>query len=348
MDSEIYKIIRNHENQNVEFKESFRWNDFKKQIDRSIPKKITSAICGFLASKEGGKVIIGVKDNKKIIGIDSDIMSYNKKDPLNGRDCLLTDIGEKIRKNISIKVISYCSISFKTINEKDIIVIDVNPYERPVIHLSKELYVRVANSTKKLVGREAYDYLKTNYSYNKFRFDIEYVFFNIMRYFRVARIIILKKKEKYYSLISNSIIFNLFWYIYLFADYNSSQYLFPISLLTIFLFTLNFDLDLFYEYKNSPKKSEKSYIPTITKKIVIYSFIFLGIISGLLSILLSRVILLMISEIKFLILYLGFFLLVTMIYIITRRTLKGHFIEWEEIQEKYFKVPQKFDKLDDL
>ncbi|MFW9987231.1 MAG: helix-turn-helix domain-containing protein, partial [Candidatus Odinarchaeota archaeon] len=60
------ELIDNHENQNIEFKESFRWNHYKNQIDRSIINKTTSAICGFLTSKEGGKILIGVSDNKEI------------------------------------------------------------------------------------------------------------------------------------------------------------------------------------------------------------------------------------------------------------------------------------------
>jgi len=52
---EIIELIENHENQNVELKESFRWNNYKNQIDKSIPKKIPSAICGFFSFKRRRK-----------------------------------------------------------------------------------------------------------------------------------------------------------------------------------------------------------------------------------------------------------------------------------------------------
>ena len=41
--NDIKKLIENHENQNIEFKQSFRWNHFKNQVERSIPKTITRA-----------------------------------------------------------------------------------------------------------------------------------------------------------------------------------------------------------------------------------------------------------------------------------------------------------------
>ncbi len=333
---EIIELIENHENQNVELKESFRWNHYKNQIDKSIPKKITSAICGFLASKEGGKVIIGVSDNKKIIGIDSDINSYDKNDPLKGKDRLLTDIGEKIRKNISINIINYCFINFETLNDKQIIMIEVKPYEGPVIHLKRELYVRVTNTTIKLTGREAYNYLKTNYDYDKFRFDLEYAFFNAMRYLRLAKNIMQKKREKYYSLILTVLIFNLIWYFYLYFDYINSQYLFPITHLTIFFLSLNFNIDLFREYKNSSETKKRSYTPYPSKKVVMVSIIFLILISSLLSVLLYKVVNLMISNLLFCIIYSVLLLLVIIIYLLIRRSLKRDLIFWENSKETLF------------
>lgn len=325
-DSKLLEIIDDHENQKIEFKESFRWNNYTNQIDRNITKKITSAICGFLASKEGGKILIGVSDNKEIIGIEPDIKSYDKVNPVKGKDKLLTDIGEKIRNNIGIKVINYCLIHFRNVSGKEILLIDVKPYEGPVVHLKKELYVRKTNTTMKLTGREAYNYLRTNYDYKKFRLDLEYAFFNAMRYFRLAKNIIFKKREKYYSLIMITLAFNLLWYTYLFYDYLDSQYIFPFTILTIFLLSFNFNIDLLYDYKNSSKTRKNSYIPEPSKRFVMTSILILIVISVLLSFLLYNVVILMINELKFFIIYSILFVAIIIIYLLLHRTFKREFI----------------------
>jgi len=335
--AEIIKLIENHEDQNVELKESFRWNFYKKQIDRSISKKITRTICSFLASKDGGIIIIGVKNNKQIIGIKSDINSYDDKDLLNGRDCLLADIGEKIRENIGIKVISNCFIRFRKIDDKQIIIIKVKPYDGPIFHLKKELYVRITNTTKKLTGREAYEYLRTNYNYGKFRYDLEYAFFTIMKYFRIVRNVMLKKKEKYYSLFLITFGFNLFWYISLFFDYIDSQFLFPIAFSSIFYFSINLSIDLFINYRKSQKMNDLKYKPSPSRKLVLVSILTSITFSFLLSFLLYRVISLMIGNLKLLILYLLILIITIIIHILIRRELKRLFIGLKDIEEEYLR-----------
>jgi len=52
----------------------------------------------------GETLIIGVKDDGTIVGVESDIRSYHTTNFTKGKDLFLTDIGEKIRQNIGIKV----------------------------------------------------------------------------------------------------------------------------------------------------------------------------------------------------------------------------------------------------
>ncbi len=335
--NDIKKLIENHENQDVEFKQSFRWNHFKNQVERSIPKTITRAICGFLASKDGGLLLIGIKDNKEIIGIESDIRSYDKKDPSIGRDRLLTDIGEKIRKNIGLHVIKNCTITFREVDDKEIIIITVSSYEHPVIHLNKELYVRLTNSTVKLTGREAHEYLSKHYKYNQFRLDVEFAVFNLMRYLKLGRIITFSKREKYYSLTLLSLIFNIFWYVTLYIDYDGSKTLFPLSLFTILILSLNFNIDVIKFYKGSSKIESNEYIPSINKNFVIVSnvlmiLVILLCVFSFLNLLNSLEI-----NILFIIVYSIFAIIYIIPYYLMKRTIRNNLRFWEQFRERNFR-----------
>lgn len=335
--SDIEKLIENHENQNIEFKQSFRWNHFKNQVEKSIPKTITRAICGFLASKDGGLVIIGIKDNKEIIGIESDIHSYDKKDLSKGKDRLLTDIGEKIRKNIGIHFINNCYIDFKKVDNKEIIIITISSYEHPVIHLNKELYVRVANSTVKLIGREAHEFLSKHYKYNKFRFDVEFTVFNLMRYLKLGRIITFSKRDKYYSLTLLSLIFSTLWYISLFFDYERSEFLFPFSLFTIFILILNFNLDLVRFYKESPNTDSKEYIPNINQNFIIVSNAFMILITVLCVFSSLNVFNSVENNFILTLLYSILVTIYTILYYLIKRDIRNGLRFWEQFRERSFR-----------
>jgi len=265
----LVNMIKNHESQNVEFKLSFRWNHFKDHIDKRITEQVTRAICGFLVSKEGGNVLIGVNDDGEVVGVESDIESYDKKNHLNGRDRMHTDIGEKIRSHIGVKFIQYCHVSFEKITGKYIILIRVDSFSGPVIHMKKDLYVRITNATVKLTDREAYSYLEEHYNIKKSGFDLEFFFFRLIRLFRLAKNIIEKNRENYYPLILISLFFNVYWYIILFIDYSESKVLFPFAFLTLSILTLKFNFDLIKEYnRKEPKIRSKNYVPDISKNVL--------------------------------------------------------------------------------
>lgn len=333
MIDDIKSIIENHENQNVEFKSSFRWNHHYKMVDKSIPTVITRTICALLSSQGGGILIIGVSDDKEIIGIEADINSYDQNNKNRGKDRLVADIGDKIRKNIGIHFIDYCLITFHEVDNKEILVIKVNQYDYPVIHLKKELYARVANTTVKLKGQEAQDFLYKHFKYNKFQFNVEYLLFNLVRYFKLIRIHTYSKRTKYYSLSLLSLIFYVWWYVQLYIDYAKSNFYLPLSLVPFTILVFNLNIDLIKSYIKSPKKEIQDYIPSISKPL-------LAIIS---SFLLLLILLLMISalniynatnnKVALLMLYLILFTIQLILYLFFRRETKREIKYWEHFRE---------------
>jgi len=115
------------ESQTIEFKES--WRDEYLRI-----------ICAF-ANTDGGKLIIGVRDDGKVIGV---------KDS----EKLLKTLPDKIRNKLGI----IPSVLAKMKDKKEIVEIDVKAYSTPVSYNGK-YYIRTGSTTAQLDGKELTEFL---------------------------------------------------------------------------------------------------------------------------------------------------------------------------------------------
>jgi predicted HTH transcriptional regulator len=56
----------------LEFKSSLRWGVPEGGVNKTLEKVIVKTIAGFLNSKDGGTLLIGVADNGTILGLEGD------------------------------------------------------------------------------------------------------------------------------------------------------------------------------------------------------------------------------------------------------------------------------------
>lgn len=154
----IESLLKGDENNLLELKSSIRWdfnlNNRNKQLEHSILK----TIAGF-SNAVGGTLLIGVSDDKEIIGLQYDYNTLKRKD----RDGFIQylskiitySLGNNIMKNLSIKIRNY--------EKKEICRVDVLPDKNPVFvsHNGKDgFYIRTANITIPLSVKETYQYLQ--------------------------------------------------------------------------------------------------------------------------------------------------------------------------------------------
>lgn len=115
------------EQHNIEWKET--WQD-----------EYLKWISGF-ANAKGGKLIIGKKDNGKIVGVNN----YKK---------LMDDIPNKIQNYLGI----VCDVNLIDIDKKYLIEIDVKPYDIPVSYQGKYFY-RSGSTKQELKGNALNEFL---------------------------------------------------------------------------------------------------------------------------------------------------------------------------------------------
>ena len=122
MSSEIRKLIKDGENENVEFK-----------TRRVHLETIAKSICAMLNS-QGGVILIGVSDDGEIAGIDAP-------------DDSMAEIIDHIADQLS--PVPLLSVSSHTVARKEILMIDVPQGADKPYSLGREIFVRVGKRTLK-------------------------------------------------------------------------------------------------------------------------------------------------------------------------------------------------------
>ncbi len=156
---DIEELIQAGENERVEFKSSIRYDYYRKTTNRDLEVIIAKTITGFMNAK-GGKLIIGVDDDGNVLGLEKDYKTLKHKN----RDGYEREVFRIISTQLSHEACFSNHISFYSINEKDVCVVNIEPSNEPV-YVNDEgnttFYVRTGNATYPLSVKETVDYLKT-------------------------------------------------------------------------------------------------------------------------------------------------------------------------------------------
>ncbi|MDG2432397.1 ATP-binding protein [Flavobacterium sp.] len=156
---DIIQLVKNGENERIEFKSSIRYDYNKKITNRELEKVIAKTIVGFMNAK-GGKLLIGVDDEGNVLGLEKDFLTLKHKN----KDGYEREVFRIISTQLGREASFSNHVSFYVLDDKDICVIDIEPSNEPV-YVSNEttttFYVRTGNATYPLTVKETVDYLKT-------------------------------------------------------------------------------------------------------------------------------------------------------------------------------------------
>lgn len=158
------------EDHKTEFKATFKLDlnrlekgDGKKIQNNEVEKEISIAVAS-LANAEGGQIIVGLRDNGEIIGLEKD---YELLDNPND-DKFQRIVWQSVQKYLkNMTYISKVRISLQKVNEKKICKIVVPAADEPIfIHdnNSQESYVRIGPKSEKFQPAEFMKYSKKRFT----------------------------------------------------------------------------------------------------------------------------------------------------------------------------------------
>ena len=162
-------LLEDDENRFLEFKSSLRWDHRQDKVNPDLEKVILKTLAAF-GNTDGGMLLIGVDDDKKIIGLDKDFQSLKKMDP----DYYEIHLRNLLHKQMGVKYVSrYIRTQFETTSEAQTVCkIRVLPGDEPVFlkfrdkngNTVEKFFVRSGNSSQEIESiMEINDYINKKF-----------------------------------------------------------------------------------------------------------------------------------------------------------------------------------------
>lgn len=150
----IRTLIEEGENTMTEFKSTLRRNLHTGQNDVKMEHAVLKTVAGFLNSKGGGTLLIGVSDDGVALGIEADAFPNEDK--------MFLHLNNLIKDRIGAKHMLYIHPYFDEHDDKRVLVIECQPARSPVYVKEgneERFYIRSAAATVELKGGQAQDFI---------------------------------------------------------------------------------------------------------------------------------------------------------------------------------------------
>ena len=162
----LKQTIDKGESKKIEFKESLSLDvrqtennsSYKPKKENYIELSVLKTIAGFLNS-DGGELFIGVNDESKVFGIDTELKIFHKS----SKDKMQLHLKTIIKENIGLSSSNFINSELKKVSGKEIIHITCRKSDEAVYIKDKDFYIRSGPSTDKLEGRELVKYTRSRF-----------------------------------------------------------------------------------------------------------------------------------------------------------------------------------------
>ncbi len=154
----ILDLLNKDEHENLEFKSTFRWDTRQNSVNKILEKSVMKTIAAFLNS-QGGYLVIGVDDNKTVVGLASDYGSLVRKDA----DGFENHFTQVFHNMIGAEFRQFVKLNWSQVDDKECCVVSVSPSRKPAYlkgdNNGEEFYIRTGNGTTALKLSEANAYI---------------------------------------------------------------------------------------------------------------------------------------------------------------------------------------------
>ena len=150
-DQGIAALIAKGESNTLEFKSSARWDMKQNKADKLIEGIVVKTVAALLNS-EGGALLLGVDDDRNVIGLAHDYKLLGKRDSRDACENFLTGL---LLNNLGKDSAALISITFHELDGKDVCKVEAKKSPKPVFVKDangEHLYIRAGNSTRLLLN----------------------------------------------------------------------------------------------------------------------------------------------------------------------------------------------------
>jgi len=155
----IHELISAGESNDLEFKSTLRWDIRASKTSQQIERAVLKTISAFLNSG-GGTLLVGVRDDGTIEGIETDRFSNEDK--------FLLHLWTLIRTSFGRDVSTYLKTSLEKVEDKSVCKVRCLRSSRPVFlrqpGFEEEFYIRLGPSSVALAVSEALKYIADHFT----------------------------------------------------------------------------------------------------------------------------------------------------------------------------------------
>ena len=160
--ADVEALIEARESQRVEFKTSMRASEGKDPVPAKVLEKvIAKTVAGFM-NAEGGTLLIGVRDDGEIAGLDADLRTVGRHD-FDGFEQAFVNV---IKTRLGAQIVPLVRLDIVSSDAKEVAVVRCRPHTKPVyLHEgeAREFYVRAGNTTQQMNVEQAHSYMATHW-----------------------------------------------------------------------------------------------------------------------------------------------------------------------------------------
>lgn len=154
----VQESIRKGEDFDLEFKSTLRWNLKADKKDDRIEHACLKTITAFL-NTSGGRLLVGVRDDGSIEGIESDGFPNEDK--------FAQHFWNLIKSSLGVDMSAYLETCFEPFEGRTVFVIDCGKSPKPIFlnqkNFGEEFYIRVGPSSARLGIKEALSYIEQRF-----------------------------------------------------------------------------------------------------------------------------------------------------------------------------------------
>jgi CBS domain-containing protein len=155
---DIFELLNLCEGQHLEFKSSLRYDLNTRQVNQALELVVLKTICAF-HNAEGGTLLIGLTDDKQVVGIENDYLVIRHQN----RDGFENHLLGLISNCIGNYYLPYIGVVFHNVIGKDLCQVNVYPCPKPAFLTNngkQEFYVRTGNTSRPFSISEASEYIR--------------------------------------------------------------------------------------------------------------------------------------------------------------------------------------------
>jgi len=158
---DVPQLIRAGESDSVEFKASLRWDYKQSKVNKELEAVILKTLAGFM-NQRGGNLLIGVRDDGHVVGLQHDYATLRKKD----RDGFQLALFSLAREHLGVRACALIHPVFQEIDGQDACRVLVYSTSCPVYVTRKgtsHYFLRNGNATIELGVQEAHEHIRQRF-----------------------------------------------------------------------------------------------------------------------------------------------------------------------------------------